>query len=146
MSRSTSPVSEAKITLTPAACVIGLVVSMIHCSAMMMRPSPTRMRPKRPILLFSRRRKSTTPEKMRKGESHDRSNEKMSTIRLVPTSAPSMTESAGAVAIRPWPTKDATINAVAVLLWSSAVTPSPAANAAKRLATLCRSTRRRSPP
>ena len=59
------------------------------------------------------------------------------TIRLVPTSAPSITASAGAVAIRPWPTNAATISAVAVLLWISAVTPSPAANAAKRLDTLC---------
>jgi hypothetical protein len=139
-------VSEAKITLTPAAWVIGLVVSTIHCKAMMIRPRPTRMRPKRPILLFSRCRNSTTPMKMRKGDNHDRSNEKSSTMRLVPTSAPSITESAGAVAIRPWPTNDATMSAVAVLLCRSAVIASPAPNAAKRLATLCRSTRRRSPP
>src|SRR5947207_2663072 len=46
MSSSTSPVSEAKITLTPAAWVMGFVVSTIHCKAMMIRPSPTRMRPK----------------------------------------------------------------------------------------------------
>jgi len=83
---------------------------------------------------------------MSSGDNHDRSNENTRTIRLVPTSAPSITASAGAVAIKPWPTNAATISAVAVLLCISAVTPSPAAKAAKRLDTLCRSTRRRSPP
>ena len=71
-----------------------------------------------------------TPTKINSGESHDRSNENTSVISAVPTSAPSITASAGAVAMRPWPTKDATIRAVAVLLWMSAVMPKPAPNAA----------------
>ncbi len=111
-----------------------------------MRPSPIRTRPKRPTLVSCRVRNSTTPTKIRNGDSHDRSNENTSTIRLVPTSAPSITASAGAVPIRPWPAKAATISAVAVLLWSSPVTPSPANSAVKRLLTLWRSSRRRSPP
>ena len=64
----------------------------------------------------------------------------------VPTSAPSITASAGAVAISPWPANAATISAVAVLLWISPVTPTPAKKAAIRLSTLCRSRRRSGPP
>ena len=44
-----------------------------------------------------------------------------------------MTASAGAVPISPWPTNEATISAVAVLLWMRPVTPRPAKNARKRL-------------
>jgi hypothetical protein len=43
-----------------------------------------------------------------------------------------MTASAGAVLMRFCPANAATISAVAVLLWMSAVTPSPAKNAEKR--------------
>ena len=73
---------------------------------------------------------SVTPTTMSSGDSHDRSSENTSVISAVPTSAPSITASAGAVAINPWPANDATINAVALLLWISAVMPSPATNAA----------------
>ncbi len=104
------------------------------------------MRPKRPMLVSWRDRNSTTPTKISSGDSHDRSNENTSTIRLVPTSAPSITASAGAVAISPCPAKAATISAVAVLLWMRPVTPSPANRAVKRLLTLWRRSRRRSPP
>ena len=130
MSSSTSPVSEPKMTLTPAPLVSGCAASTISCSARMIKPSPIRIWPKRPIWLDSRRMKSVTPKKMSRGESHERSNENTSVISAVPTSAPSITARAGAVAISPWPTNDATITAVAVLLWINAVMPSPAANAA----------------
>ena len=68
---------------------------------------------------------STTPTKMNSGDSQDRSNENTTAIRLVPTSAPSITASAVGSATRPWPTKEETISAVAVLDCTSAVTPMP---------------------
>ena len=101
MSSSTSPVSEPKMTFTPAPLVSGCAASTISCSARMIRPSPIKMRPKRPIWLDSRRMKRVTPRKMKKGESHERSKENTSVISAVPTSAPSMTARAGAVAINP---------------------------------------------
>src|SRR6185295_4051569 len=86
------------------------------------------------------------PVKISSGASHDRSNDSRTVTSAVPTSAPSMTARAGAVPISPWPANDATISAVAVLLWIRPVTPSPAKNAEARCDTLLRSTRRRSPP
>ncbi len=61
----------------------------------------------------------------------------------VPTSAPSITASACAVPIKPCPANEATISAVAVLLWISAVMPTPAKNARTGLATLIRRKRRK---
>ena len=55
------------------------------------------------------------------------------TISVVPTLAPSMMASAGTRPTRPSAAKELVISAVAVLLCSSAVRPSPAANAVKRL-------------
>ena len=146
MSSSTSPVIDAKITLTPADCTTGLALTEIHCSANMMRPKPIRMRPKRPALVACLARKSVTPTKISNGASHDRSKERMTVTNDVPTSAPSITASAGAVEMSPWPANAATISAVAVLLWMRPVTPSPARKAVKRWLMLLRSTRRRSPP
>ena len=51
-------------------------------------------------------------------------------------SAPSMTTKAEGSVIRPWPTKDATMSAVAVLDWISAVTPMPEIMALNQLLTL----------
>ena len=73
-----------------------------------------------------------TPTKISSGASHDRSNDRTTVTSAVPTSAPSITASAGAVPIKPWPANAATISAVAVLLWMSAVTPRPATNAEPR--------------
>ncbi len=129
MSRSASPVSDAKMTLTPAACAIGCAATPIHCSAKMISPSPIRMRPKRPTVVASHVRNSDTPTKMSSGASHDRSNDRMSVTSDVPTSAPSITASAGVVPMRPWPANAATMRAVAVLLWMRPVTPRPAKNA-----------------
>ena len=142
----TSPVSEAKMTCTLGPCVSGRAARTISCSARMMRPNPISTCPKRPIRLFSRRMNNVTPPTISKGESQDRSKENTSVIIAVPTSAPSITASAGAVAINPCPAKAASMSAVALLLWISAVTPRPAANAANRLDTLWRRIRRRSPP
>ena len=146
MSSSTSPVSEAKITLTPAACTTGFAATLIQLSANRIRPSPISTRPKRPGLDVCRDRKSTTPVKISSGASQDRSNDRTSVTSAVPTSAPSMTANPGAVPISPWPANAATISAVAVLLWMRPVTPSPARNAVARRSTLRRSRRRRLPP
>ena len=143
MSSSTSPVSEAKITLTPAASTIGLAATEIHCSANMMRPRPIITRPNWPIAFSCRARNSTTPMKMRSGDSHDRSNDSTTVTSEVPTSAPSITASACEVPISPCPAKAATMSAVAVLLWISAVIPTPAKNAFAGFVTLTRSKRRR---
>ena len=95
MSSSTSPVSEPKMTLTPAPLVSGCAASTISCSARMIRPSPIRIWPKRPIWLDSRRMNSVTPRKMRREREPERSNENTSVISAVPTSAPSITARAG---------------------------------------------------
>ncbi len=86
------------------------------------------------------------PLNISSGASHDRSKDSRTVTSAVPTSAPSITASAGAVPINPCPANDATISAVAVLLWISPVTPSPAKNADARCDTLRRRTRRRFPP
>ncbi len=103
MSSSTSPVSDAKITWTPAACTTGFAATEIHCNAKMMRPRPISTRPKRPIESVSRARKSTTPTKISSGESHDRSNDSTTVTSDVPTSAPSITASACDGADQPLP-------------------------------------------
>jgi len=90
--------------------------------------------------------KSVTPTRIRNGESQDRSSENTSVTSAVPRSAPSITASAGAVAINPCPVNAVTISAVALLLWMRAVTARPAKNALKRFETLRRRMRRRSPP
>ena len=77
---------------------------------------------------------TTTPTKISRGDSHDRSNEKTTVISAVPTSAPSITASAGAVAINPWPTNEATIRQVAVLDCTSPVTTMPAPAAQRPVA------------
>ncbi|MNP67337.1 hypothetical protein D3C76_1631590 [compost metagenome] len=80
-----------------------------------------------------RDRKKITPIKISSGDSHDRSKVSTRAISAVPTSAPSMVASAGVSAIRPWPTNDVTSMAVALLLWTMAVTRIPAMNASQRL-------------
>ena len=83
-----------------------------------------------------------TPVTIRIGETKLMSNDSTSVTIAVPTSAPSMTASAGAVAMSPCPANAATMSAVAVLLCSSAVTDRPAANALPRLLMLRRRRRR----
>jgi hypothetical protein len=80
------------------------------------------------------------------GASQDRSNDRITVTSDVPTSAPSITASAGAVLMRPCPANAATISAVAVLLWMRPVTPRPAKNAEKRWLMLLRRNLRRSAP
>ena len=90
--------------------------------------------------------KTTTPTKIRSGESHDRSSENTTAMRLVPTSAPSITASAALVVTRFLPTKEATIRQVAVLDCTRLVTPRPAIRARKRLPKLSARIRRRFSP
>ncbi|MNJ80468.1 hypothetical protein D3C77_788610 [compost metagenome] len=63
-----------------------------------------------------RERKKITPRKISSGDSQDRSKVSTRAISAVPTSAPSMIAKAGVMAIRPWPTKEVTSMAVALLL------------------------------
>ena len=103
-------------------------------------------RPTRPAVVACRDVKRITPITMSRGDSQDRSKEKTTAIRLVPMSAPSITASPAPVAIKPCPTNEDAIRQVAVLLWMSPVTPSPASIAVNWLSVLCLSTRRRSSP
>ena len=123
-----------------------LVDWVTSCSASNISPKPIRMRPMRPTVVAWRAMKSTTPMKMNSGESQDRSRENTSAIRLVPMSAPSITAKADCNVIRPWPTKEATISAVAVLDCTRAVTPTPEAIAVRRLLILLDRTLRRLAP
>ena len=124
-----SPVSEPRITFTPAAWVSGFVACRIICSARMIRPTPMEMRPIWPMRVPLRDRWRITPPPIASGESHDRSNENSCTTRLVPTSAPSMIASAGASPIRFCDTNELAMSAVALEDCTSAVTPRPARNA-----------------
>ena len=112
----------------------------------MIRPKPIATRPKRPAPLFSFEMNSTTPLKISSGDSHDRSNENTTAIRLVPISAPSITARPAAMPTSPLPTKDEMITAVAVLDCTSPVTARPASTARRRLLRLAASTRRRFSP
>ena len=100
----------------------------------------------RPAPLFCRVMNITTPTRIKSGDSHDRSNENTTTIRLLPMSAPSITASAAPVATSPLPTNEATIRQVAVLDWTRVVTPMPASSAVTRLRKLLDSTWRRFSP
>jgi hypothetical protein len=84
--------------------------------------------------------------KIKSGDSQDKSREKNTAIRLVPTSAPSMTANADGKDMSPWPTNDETISAVAVLDWTNAVTPIPDIAAVARLVTLLASMLRKLAP
>ncbi len=146
MSSVGSPVSVPNSTLTPAASTTGRVAMAISSSASVISPRPISTRPTWPGLLPFQDRCRITPTKISSGDSHDRSSENTCTMMAVPTLAPSMMASAGATAIRPWPTKELTMTAVALLLWTRPVTPRPAAKAVKRLEMLEESTWRRLAP
>ncbi|SBM05467.1 Uncharacterised protein [Klebsiella oxytoca] len=87
-----------------------------------------------------------TPIKISSGESQDRSKVSTLAISAVPTSAPSTITSAGANATRSWATKEVTSMVVALLLWTSAVTPIPAQKASGFFSTLLLSTLLRRAP
>lgn len=141
-----SPVSEANSTFTPWAWVIGAAACTISSSARMISPRPIATLPSWPARVCLRDRKKITPRNTSSGESHDRSRVSTRAINAVPTSAPSMIARAGVMAIRPWPTKEVTSMAVALLLCTTAVTTMPAMNARGRRFMFWLSTRRRLDP
>ena len=146
MSSIGSPESVAKMTRMPCASVIGLVASITSWRARSMRPRPIATRPSWPARVPRRERKKITPKRMRSGESHDRSSEKICAISAVPTSAPSMIASAAGSATRFCETNELVRSAVALDDCTIPVTPRPARSAEKRFVTLFESTRRRSAP
>ena len=91
-------------------------------------------------------RNATRPMMNRTGATATILNDRICTIRVVPTLAPSMMASAGTRLTRPSDVKELVISAVAVLLWSRAVRPRPAAKAVKRLLRPFASSMRRSGP
>ncbi len=115
ISSSNSLVIELSSALTTGDCVISSVDSAMRRSASSIRPKPIKMRPKRPSGFDWRETNSTTPTKMKSGDNQERSNENTTAMRLVPMSAPSITASAIGSVTSPWPTKEETMSAVAVL-------------------------------
>ena len=79
-------------------------------------------------------RKAATPTRISSGATAETPKEKICTISAVPTLAPSIAASPGTSATAPAAQKEATMKAVAVLLWSSDVTSSPAAKPRRRFA------------
>ena len=146
MSSMMSCGSAVRSARTAADSVSGRVAATMSCRARVISPSPIRTRPIAAAPPFCCEMKVTTPTKISSGESHDRSNENTTAIRLVPMSAPSITASAALVVTRPLPTKEATIRQVAVLDCTMLVTPNPAATACSRLLKLLARTRRRFSP
>jgi hypothetical protein len=103
----------------------------------------------RPISLMRDRgplRNATSPMTKRTGAMAAILNDRICTISVVPTLAPSMIARAGTKLTSPSDVNELVISAVAVLLWSSAVRPRPAAKAMKRLLRAFASNRRRSGP
>ncbi len=133
ISSNRSLVSDSSISCTAGFWVSTLVELEISRRASSIRPRPISTRPKSPVDVPCREMNSVTPRKMKSGDSHDRSKENTTAIRLVPMSAPSITASAAGRAIRPRPTKEAVMSAVAVLDCTRAVTPRPDSAAVKRL-------------
>ena len=128
------------------AAMMGAVAATMSCRPNVIRPKPIATVPMRPAVLFSFDMKSTTPTKISNGESQDKSKENTTAIRLVPISAPSITERPAAKPTNPLPTKDEMITAVAVLDCTRPVTASPATTDLKRLLRLLASTRRKFSP
>ena len=125
---------------------IGSVVATIEWRASSIRPRPIAARPRSRCRDDLPAMNVTTPTRTNSGDSQSKRNDSAWTTSEVPTSAPSITASAGAVAISPRSAKDAVISAVAVLLCRMPVTPSPAPNAASRWRSAWPMIRRRSPP
>ena len=80
--------SDAKITLTPAASTTGRAATPIHCSAKMMSPSADQDAAEAADGFGLAREVQTTPTKIRSGASHERSNDSTTVTSDVPTSAP----------------------------------------------------------
>ena len=116
------------------------------CSASSIRPSPIETRPTSLIQERPPLRKAIRPIANSTGATAEMLNDSTCTISVVPTLAPSMIASAGTRLTRPSAVNELVIKAVAVELWSRAVRPMPAANAAKRFFSALASSARRSGP
>ena len=141
-----SLVMEASSACTAGACSAGASVSSRMCSAKRISPSPMAMRPIARGRLDPPTRKVTRPITNSTGASAEMSNDSSCTISVVPTLAPSMIASAGMRPTTPSAASEAVISPVAVLDCRSAVSPSPAAKADKRLPSALPRKRRRSGP
>ena len=146
MQSTGSPVIAFMNTRAPGAFSAGASVSSRICSASRINPSPIETRPTSLMRERGPLRKATRPMMNRTGATAAILNDRICTISVVPTLAPSMMASAGTKLTRPFDVKELVISAVAVLLWSSAVRPRPAAKAVKRLLRPLASSERRSGP
>ena len=131
--RTGSWVIEASSVRTAGASSAGASVSSRMCRASSVSPSPMAMRPSALVSDEPPARKVTRPITNRTGAIEEILNDKSCTISVVPTLAPSMIASAGTRLTTPSAQSEAVISPVAVLDCSSAVSPSPAAKALKRL-------------
>ena len=120
-------------TRTPGAFSAGASVSSRICSASSIRPRPIETRPMSLMRERGPLRNATRPMMNSTGATAAILNDSTCTISVVPTLAPSMMASAGTRLTSPSDVNELVIRAVAVLLWSSAVRPRPAAKAVKRL-------------
>ena len=130
-------------TRTPGAFSAGASVLSRICSASSIRPSPIKTRPMSLMRERGPLRKATRPMMNSTGATAEMLNDRICTISVVPTLAPSMMASAGTRLTSPSEVNELVISAVAVLLWSRAVRPRPAPKAVKRLLSAFASNRRR---
>ena len=141
-----SPVMAPSRTRTLGALSAGCRVSSRMCSDSSTRPRPMETRPRSLMRLRAPLRNATTPAMNRAGAAAETLKESSCTMRVVPTLAPSRIAKADTSPMAPCAVNDAVIRAVAVLLCSSVVRPSPAAKAANRLPSAFDSRCRRSEP
>ena len=146
MQSTGSPVMAFMNTRTPGAFSAGASVLSRICSASSIRPSPIKTRPMSLMRERGPLRKATRPMMNSTGATAEMLNDRICTISVVPTLAPSMMASAGTRLTSPSEVNELVISAVAVLLWSRAVRPRPAPKAVKRLLSAFASNRRRSGP
>ena len=146
MQSTGSPVMAFMNTRTPGAFSAGASVLSRICSASSIRPSPIKTRPMSLMRERAPLRNATSPTMNSTGATAETLNDRICTISVVPTLAPSMMASAGTRLTSPSEVNELVISAVAVLLWSRAVRPRPAPKAVKRLRRALASSRRRSGP
>ena len=113
-------------TRTPGAFSAGASVSSRICSASSIRPRPMKTRPMSLMRERGPLRNATSPMMNSTGATAEMLNDRICTISVVPTLAPSMMASAGTRLTSPSDVNELVISAVAVLLWSRAVRPRPA--------------------
>ena len=143
---SGSRVSASTMSRACGATVPGAKVSTSRWSASSTRPRPIRARPMFRGRVREVTRNVISPASSSTGNINVTSKARAQVTRAVPMLAPSIVARAGTGPITPVAAKELAINAVAVLLCSTRVTPSPASRAVRRRRKALPSTRRRSPP